>query len=128
MQMLGEWSAQSQRMSATNLEGAIDLRHAFLKPQRPEGVVVPEQQVRVFMKDRLQRYRLDQREHDQVFVAAVMEESGEIGRFAIAKGTERADRARIGKGENNNGHRSDGLCAGEQRVGLAELFEAGGEF
>src|SRR5438067_488563 len=105
MQMLGEWSAQAQRMSARDFEGAIDFSHAFLEPQRPEGVIVPEQQVRVFVKDRLERYRFDQGEHDQVFVAATMEESGEVGWFAIAKGTERAHRGSIRKGENNNGHR-----------------------
>jgi hypothetical protein len=69
------------------LESGINLRHTFLEPERPDLIVMPEQQMRIFVINDIHVYKIRigarQCQHDQVLVAAANEKTGEIGGFAL---------------------------------------------
>src|ERR1044071_127234 len=124
-QVLGERFASSDGMGADDFDRAIYFRHALFKPQRPKRVVVPKQQMRVFVQDGLQRNRIRQRKHNQIFLTASMEKGGQIRRFTITNRAKWAHRINVREGDYDNRGRSDGLSTGQQGVSQAKLFKAG---
>src|SRR3954469_10911957 len=77
--------ADSDAMLAGCFECRINFRHPFVEPKRPEQVIMAQQQVRVFMKDAVERFRPapGKAERDQVLIAAAMKESRKIRWFAL---------------------------------------------
>ena len=69
-------------LGAGSFESRINLGHSLLEPERPELVVMPEQQKGVFVEDDLHscenRVGVRQGEHDQIFVAAALEKGRQI--------------------------------------------------
>src|ERR1041385_8795052 len=116
MQVLGEWFASSDGMRGDDFDGAIYFCHTFFEPQRPEWVVVPKQQMSVFMQDGLQRNGIRQGEHDQIFLTASMEKGRQIRRFATMYRAKGAHRINVGEGDYDDRRRSDGLSACQKRV------------
>ncbi len=108
----------------------INLGHAFLEPQRPETVVPPEQQMRVFVEDNRHVHRggarFRQGKHDEIFVIAVLEEAGEIFGLAVVERQERFHRFVVGKGQHHNRRRGDRLRPGQQRKGFTKLLQLPG--
>src|ERR1043166_4537032 len=100
----------------------MDFRHALLEPEGPERIVVPEQQMSVFVEYRLEGKGVGQWQDDQILVASSMEESRQTGRFALALRKERTHAGLVRKREHNDGRRSNGLSPGQYGVGLAKLF------
>ena len=94
-------------------------------------VVMPEQQVGVFVEDDLhaceRRVGARQAEHDQVFVTAALEEGRQIGGLAIVKRQEWLQRFMVGKSHHHNRRRCHRLRPGQQGEGLAKLFQPPGQ-
>src|ERR1043165_10056043 len=77
--------ANSNAVSTLSFKGGIDIRHSFSGPQRPEQIIVSQQQMRVFVEDAVERIcaKFGKMETDQIFVAAPMEECREISGFSL---------------------------------------------
>ena len=119
-------------LGAGGFEGGINLGHSLLEPERPELVVTPEQQMGVLVEDDLHfgesRVGARQGEHNQVFVAAAIEEGRQVCGLAPVKRQEWLQRFLIGKSQHHNRRRRHRLCPGQQGVGLAKLLQPPGKF
>src|ERR1051326_2958476 len=123
--VMRERLANSDAVLARRFERRINFRHAFVQPKRPEQIVMAQEQMRVFVKDAIERFRAvpGNGERDQVFIAAAMKERRQIRRLALIQRKKWFHGWVSGKCHHDNWRRGDGLCARQQRIGLAELFQ-----
>ena len=68
------------------------------------------------------------REHDQVFVAAALEEGRQIGGLALIKRQERLHCFVVGESHHHNRRGGHRLRSGHEGVSLAKLLQARGKF
>src|SRR5260370_39618584 len=77
----------------------------------------------VFMKNGFQRNVLQQRKHNQVFIAATLEKCRQVRGPPMIEREVRLEGLLAGKNHHDNRRRSHSLRPRQQRIGLAELFE-----
>ena len=121
--------ADARAIAAVNLESGVDLGHPFGQPQWPVGLIMPQQQVGVFVKNDLEGAGLEtgQRQHHQVLVAAAAEERRQVGRLALVERQKRLHGGWIGKGHDDDRRRRHRLRSGQPGVSVAKLLEPHGE-
>ena len=56
-QVMRDWPADADAVAAGRFESGIDFGHALLEPQRPEELVMAQQQMGVFVENAVQRAR-----------------------------------------------------------------------
>jgi len=128
--MSGGSFADANEASTGELKARIDFGYAFAQPERPNMLVMPKQQMGVFVENELERLgaAAAQGQDDKIFIAAAAEIGREADRFAFVKWKERDHIAMVGKGHYNYWRRSDRFRARHGGVGLAELLEARDKF
>ncbi len=111
---------------AGGVESGVNFGHALLQPQGPQAVVLPEQQVGIFVENGLHGpgIRAGQREDNQIFIAAAFKKARQTDGFALVKGQKGLHGGEVGKAQHENRRRSDGLGPGKLGIGIPELFQS----
>src|ERR1051325_7401390 len=84
MKMFGNARTKPQTVSTGDLKRAVNLSHAFLKPERPKRIVVSQQQVSVFVENDWKRGILRECQHNQILITAPMKKCRQIRSLAIS--------------------------------------------